>query len=254
MMNRKWTIAMLLAALLCCAMVSCALAAQPVEITSTVDHGDGKVTIHWNNPNGGNVTVASMLSEAHGGNMISLETNVSGSSYTFEELAPGYEHILLAMPGFDTANAGVSVVTVKTPPEFDNFRLTLKESYLMYAVFREDGDYTYNYAKDLSPKKIQEMLEDKSFLVRLDFRHPTFSSSRTLPILTVVTSPTGYVATDYRDFRIPADCIGFWQTTLHMNGPLQAMYEENGSIPTGRYKVQVYVDGETVGETTFTLN
>lgn len=253
-MNRKWLATMLLAALLCCALATCALAYQPVEITSTTDHGNGKVTIKWNNPNGGAVTVGSLvLGSEYAGNKINIEQDVYGSSYTFEALAPGMEYYLMAMPELDLDNAGITMVTVKEPGSFDNFRLTLKESYLMYAKFRSDGNYTYNYAKDLSTKKIYSMLEEQAFLVRLDFRHPVFSSSRTLPILTVVTAPTGYVMTDYNEVKIPSNCDGFWQTTMFMNNHLATMYDNYGEIPTGRYDVKVYVDGEYLGATHFSL-
>lgn len=254
MLKRKWMASVVLAVLLCCVFVSCALALQPIEITSTVDHGDGRVTITWNNPNGGTAIVGSLVNgNEEAGNRINIEQDISGNSYTYENLAPGLDYILLVMPDLALENAGFDEITVREPPKFDNFRLTLKNSCLMYAVFKDDGNYTYNYASDLSPQKIYDMLQDKLFLVRLDFSHSAISSSQTYPILTVVTSPTGYVMTDYREIQFTKDVIGFWQTTLCMNNDLLAMYENYGEIPTGRYDVKVYVDGEFVGETSFTI-
>lgn len=255
MRNGKWILSMMLAALMCCAMISCAMAVEPLEITSTVDHGNGKVTIEWNNPNGGNVTVGSLVNGSQeAGNRINIKQDISGNSYTFEDLAPGLDYILLVMPELDINNAGLDVVTVKIPPEFDAFGLSLKESYLMYAQFKEGGGYSYNYAADLSTSKMLDLLDERAFLVRLDFRHPVFRNSRTLPILTVVTSPTGYVMTHYGELKIPKDHAGFWQTTMLMNDHLMTMYEDHGSIPTGKYRVQVYVDGASLGETSFTID
>lgn len=253
-MNRKWLATAILSVLLCCMLATCALAAQPIEITSTTDHGNGKVTIQWYNPNSGAVTVGSLvLGSESAGNKINIEQDVYGNSYTYEDLAPGMDYYLLVMPELDLNNAGMTMVTVKEPGEFDDFRLTLKESYLMYAKFRSDGNYTYNYAKELSTQKIYSKLQEEAFLVRLDFRHPSFSSSRTMPILTVVTAPTGYVMTDYSELTVPSNCSGFWQTTLFMNNHLLTMHDNYGDIPTGRYDVKVYVDGRYLGETYFTL-
>jgi len=253
-MNRKWMFSIFLAALLCLTITACALAAEPITVTSTTDHGDGTVTIRWDNPNGGAVTIGSLVNGSEQArNRINIETDVWGDSYTYTNLAPGLEYILLVMPELELENAGMDIVTVGDVPEFDDFRLQIKDCYLMYAVFKENGDYSYNYAKDLTTQKMLDLLYERSFLVRLDFRHTTFSNSKKYPILTVVTSPTGYVVTDYRDITIPANCLGFWQTTAHMNDALLTMYEDHGYIPTGRYDVKVYVGGEYVGETSFKI-
>ena len=254
MLGRKWIASAILAAMLCCILVSCALAVESISITSVVDHGNGKVTVGWNNPNGGVVTVGSLVNgSAEAGNRINIETDITGDSYTFENLAPGLDYFLMVMPGLDLDHAGIEMITVQEPPAFDDFRLTLKDSGLMYAVFKDNGSYSYNYADELSPSKIFELAQEKAFLVRLDFRHPTFSSKKTVQILTVVTSPTGYVVADYRDMDIPANCVGFWQTTAHMNDALLTMHDDLGAIPSGRYDVKVYVDGGFVGETSFKI-
>ena len=253
-MNRKWCAACFLTVMMCLAFAACALAAQPVTITSTVDHGDGRVTVRWNNPNSGPVTVGSLVNGSEQArNRINIETDIWGDSYTYTNLAPGLEYILLVMPELDLDYAGMDVVTVGELPEFDDFRLQISDCYLMYAVFKDDGNYSYNYAKDLTTKKMLELLHERSFLVRLDFRHKTLGDSRTYPVLTVVTAPTGYVVTDYRDITIPKNCVGFWQTTAHMNDALLTMYEDHGYVPTGRYDVKVYMGGEFVGETSFKI-
>lgn len=254
MMKAKWMAIVMLAVMLCAACASCALAMEPIEITSTVDHGDGTVTVYWNNPNGGMVTVGSLVNGSEeAGNRIVIETDIWGDSYTYRNLAPGMEHILLVMPEMELNYAGLDLITVKEPPEFDDFNLRITDCYLMYAVFKEDGNYSYNYAKDLSRQKMYDMLWDKAFLVRLDFRVPASGSNRNLPILTVVTSPTGYVVTDYRELEIAANYIGFWQTTAYMNEALLNMHDQHGEIPAGRYDVKVYVDGAYAGETSFTI-
>ena len=254
MLKRKWLASGMLALMMCFVFAACALAVEMIEITSAVDHGDGTVSICWDNPNGGAVTVGSLVNGSEqAGNKIIIDTDIWGDSYTYTNLAPGLEYILLVMPEFDLDHAGIDIITVQEPDAFDDFRLDLTDSYLMYAVFREDGNYSYNYAKDLTTQKMLELLYERSFLVRLDFRHTTFRDSRTYPILTVVTSPTGYVVTDYRDITIPANCYGFWQTTAHMNDALLAMYEDHGYIPTGRYDVKIYVGGKFAGETSFKI-
>ena len=71
-----------------CAAPLGALAAQPISITSVNVNDDASVSITWDNPNGGKVTVGSLiLDDGTAGHRINAEFDVSGSSYTYRNLA-----------------------------------------------------------------------------------------------------------------------------------------------------------------------
>lgn len=244
---------LVLALMLSCLFAVCALADDAITITSVRTNYDGTVTITWDNPNGGALTVGSLVAENEdAGNQISVEFDVYGSSYTYTNLAPGVDYMLLVFPGVDVSSAAIQTVTVPEPGNFDDFRFTIKDVNLCYFV-PKGNDYTYNYAKDLSNDKIYDMLDEKQFLVRIDFRHANLSQTQTLPVLTVVTSPTGHVVTDYDYVDITAGYIGFWRTMVYMNDALSRMHDLHGEIPTGKYSVKVYLDGGYVGESSFTI-
>ena len=105
-------LALLLTLTLCITPLS-ALAAQPITITSVTVNSDASVTITWNNPNGGKVTVGSLIvDDGTIGHRINAEFDVSGSMYTYRNLAPGKEYYLLVFPGTDLENAGLEIVNV----------------------------------------------------------------------------------------------------------------------------------------------
>lgn len=251
-MKKTRTALLVLTLLISCLYTSCALAVQPITITSVNNNADGSVTIGWDNPNSGTVTVGSLvMSDDAAANQIIVESEVYGSSYTFCELAPGVEYALLVMPELDINNAGIEFVTAPEMPAFDDFRLSVTDVNLTYFV-PKGSSYTYNYATDLSPDEIYDLLDEKQFWVRINFRHADFNNSFTVPVLTVVTSPTGNVTTQYDDLEITKDTIGFWRTMVYMNNSFENMHE-NGGIPSGKYSVKVYVDGGYVGESSFTI-
>ena len=45
MLGRKWIASAILAAMLCCMLVSCALAVESISITSVVDHGNARLQL-----------------------------------------------------------------------------------------------------------------------------------------------------------------------------------------------------------------
>lgn len=253
MKNRKWGVAIAIALLLSCLLTVSALATEQVQITSTHTNNDGTVTVNWNNPNSGTVTVASMvIGNESAGNTLVPEFNITGSSYTFRNLAPGMDYYLFVIPGVETNYADAAVVSIPELPDFTDFRFSILDLHLTHFI-PKGSSYKYNYSEDLSPQEIYNMLDEQAFMVKIDFRHQTFNDSFTLPILTVVTSPTGYVVADAREVTISEDSYGFWQTMAYMNDAFSNMHDASGQIPTGEYSVKVYLDGGFVGESSFTI-
>lgn len=231
----------------------CALAAQPITITSVTDNGDATTTITWDNPNSGTVTVGSIVYDSgEAGNQIIADFEITGNTYTFRNLAPQVDYLLLVCPGTDLENAGVVPYTPPAVGDFDDFYFTLQEAKLAYFVPKGDS-YSYNYADSLSNSEIYDLLDEKQFWVKVDFDHVTYTNDFTFSTLTVVTSPTGYVVTVADDLEIPKYTTGFWQTMVYMNDALAIMHEANGEIPTGEYNVQFYMDGRFAGEDSFTI-
>lgn len=238
---------------LVCLLPVCALALEPVKITSMNDNGDGTVTITWDNPNNGVVTVGSLaMSGLDAGNAIVPDFDITGNTYTFKNLAPGLEYGLVVMPEVELDYADLQFIEVADVPEFDDFHFVVKDANLTHFLPTESS-YSYNYANDLSNEKIYDLLDERQFWVKIDFSHLSHRNSFTVPVLTVVTSPTGYVETDADEIEITANCIGFWRTMVYMNGALEAMYETSGEIPTGEYNVKVYLDGAFAGESSFVV-
>ena len=237
-----------------CVAPAGALAAQPITITSVTQNDDATVTITWNNPNGGTVTVGSLImDDGTAGNRINAEFDVVGSTYTYRNLAPGQNYVLLVFPGVDLENAGMEMISVpEITQKFEDIYFVVKDANLAY--FDVHGDsYSYNYASGLNNREIYDMLEDKQFWVKIDFDHVAFSYAQNFQSLTVVTSPTGYVATSALDIEIAEYTTGFWQTMVYMNQALADMHDANGEIPTGKYTVEVYLDGNFVGESYFMI-
>lgn len=252
-MRKTWILALTLALLLClCPIVS--LATEAIEITSVRSNSDGTVTIAWNNPNGGPVTVGSrVMNDSDTGNKILVEQNVTGSTYTFTDLAPGMEYALLVFPDLDLQYAGVELVTVPELPDYDGFRISVKDTNLTYFVMKGNNDYSYNYAHDLSNDRIYELLQEKQFWVRMNFNVSPRGQSVTLPTLVVVTAPNGYVLTDYSDMEVKKNWQSYWRTMIYMNGAFEDLYEACGEIPAGKYTVRLYVNHGFVSESSFTI-
>ena len=250
-MTMRKIISILLAFALCLG-TTVALAAQPITITSTNINSDGSVTIRWNNPNGGKVTVGSLvMDDGQAGNRINVEFDVAGSAYTYYDLAPGREYALLVFPDVDLDNAGVEYVNLPAiTRRFDEIHFEVQDANLAYFTLK-NGSYSYNYAKNLTNREILNMLDEKEFWVKVDFNHVAFSYDQYFQSLTVVTSPTGYVATAAQTIEIPAYTTGFWQAMVYMNDALLNMHEANGQIPTGKYTVEVYLDGTFAGDSYF---
>ena len=251
-MRKTWILALSLALLLClCPIVS--LATESIEITSVRSNSDGTVTIAWNNPNGGSVTVGSrVMNDSDTGNKILIEQNVAGSTYTFTNLAPGMEYMVLVFPDLDLQYAGIELVTVPELPDYDGFRISVKDTNLTYFVMK-GNDYSYNYAHDLSNDRIYELLQEKQFWVRMNFNVSPRGHSVTLPTLVVVTAPNGYVLTDYSDMEVKKNWQSYWRTMIYMNGAFEDLYEACGEIPAGKYTVKLYVDHGFVSESSFTI-
>ena len=237
-----------------CAAPLGALAAQPISITSVNVNDDASVSITWDNPNGGKVTVGSLiLDDGTAGHRINAEFDVSGSSYTYRNLAPGQNYYLLVFPGTDLENAGLDIVSVpEITRKFDEFYFVLQDANLAYFDLKGDS-YSYNYAKDLTNREIYDMLDAKQFLIKMDFDHITFSYDQSFHGLTVVTSPTGYVTTSALEVEISKNTTAFWQAMAYMNQSFADMYDANGEIPKGKYTVEFYMDGCFVGESYFNI-
>ncbi|MGN0996451.1 MAG: hypothetical protein ACI4PG_06055 [Candidatus Ventricola sp.] len=251
-MRKAWLIALTLIWMICLCPVA-SLALETIEITSTKTNSDGTVTIAWNNPNGGSVTVGSLvLTEGETGNKILVEQNVRGSTYTYTNLAPGMDYALLVLPGLELQYAGIDYVTVPELPKFDQFRFTVKSTDLTYFV-PKGNDYSYNYAHDLSNDKIYELMSEKQFWVRMNFSLSPRSRTLTMPTLMVVIAPNGYVATDYGDMEIKSKWESYWRTMIYMNGAFEDLHAQCGEIPAGKYIVRMYMDGCFVSETSFTI-
>lgn len=92
-MKKAWVL-LLAAVLLCCLLPIAALGMEQVEITSVDIHRNGSVTVKWNNPNSDTVTVGCIPMLEGTGNKFLIEQGVTGSSYTFNILAPGVEYLL----------------------------------------------------------------------------------------------------------------------------------------------------------------
>lgn len=252
MMKKTW-LAALAMALLVCLLPVMALALEKVEITSVTDNGDCTATMRWNNPNGGKVTVGAMaMTDDAAGNKLMIERNVTGSSFTFSTLAPEVDYLLLVCPDLELDYAGVEPFRMSEPGKFDDFHFSVKDTNLMYFVMK-GNDYSYNYAHDLSNDRIEDLLDEKDFWVRMNISVSARSKDTTLSTLVVVTSPTGYVATSASDMTIEKDWISFWRTMIYMNDAFEEMIEATGEIPTGKYQVKLYVDGRLANTSSFTI-
>lgn len=231
-----------------------AQASQPISITSVVDNGDSTVTITWDNPNSGKVNVGYLLyDDGSAGNRITADFDISGSSYTFNTLAPGYDYVLLVFQGQDLDNAGMELYSAPAATPLEDFYFSVLDANLAYFTTTSSGSYSYNYATKLSNRKIYDMLDEKDFWVKIDFEHLAHTNELHLPILTVVTAPTGYVIAQADETELSEYVTSFWKTMVYMNDELSYLHQLHGEIPTGEYKVEVYLDGHYVGESSFVI-
>jgi len=233
-----------------------AIGASNVTIDSVVDNADCAVTVYFENPLGGDTTFIAFHEnyELSGSSVVIGQTPKNQTSYTFLDLAPGEMYTIYAMNEMDIDSADSFDYTVRSVPEYDSKSIRLLDVNLCY--FRPDsvqGDYGYNYAHDLSAQKVQSMLNEQMFMIKVDFRHSVYSSDFEQRLLTVIKSPTGHVATNATNVTIYKNCNGFWQTTMYMNNAFGEMLETNGSIPSGRYEVEIYLEGMLLGTDSFTI-
>ena len=236
-------------------MPVCSMAASSVELISVEEVGNGMVTVRFDNSLGSTTTILwGQEDYVETGSKLYADQVKNESSYTIMNMAPGKTYLVGAMHDFDTNTADLTLFTVSVPGKFDEYGLRLYDVNLAY--FRPDsvqGDYRYNYATDLSASKIESMLNDNRFVIKVDFRHNVYSDDIENFALTVVESPTGHLSSEACFITISEDCNGFWQVMADMNTSFEEMIEAGGSIPTGKYQVKVYVNGELLGEDSFTI-
>lgn len=234
---------------------ACAMAEGSVELISVEEGLYGFVTVEFNNPLGNTSTIIWAQEDYLNTGSTLYADQVSGeSSYTILNMVPGETYMVGVMNDFDTSTVDLGMYSQPVPGEFEDYGLRLYDANLAY--FRPDsvqGDYRYNYATDLTASKIEDMLDDNRFVIKVDFRHNVYSDDITCIALTVVKSPTGHVTAENALMTIHEDSNGFWQVMADMNESFEQMIEKTGSIPSGKYEVAVYVDGELLDTDTFTV-
>ncbi len=249
---KKWFVLLLC---LCMLLPVYGLAAETVTLMDVKDNGDCTATVNFINSIGSTTTII-WINEGYTGEASNMQADQvrNATSYTIYSMAPGERYTVIVMNDFDFDTLDATSVSLRVPSKYDDYNIRLYDANLTY--FRPDsvqGDYGYNYASDFTASKIEDMLDDHTFMLKVDYRHPVFSNDFDLPALTVVKSPRGYISSYATEVTIYENCEGFWQTMIVLNSDFENMIEYDGGIHTGKYEVTIYLDGKLLATDSFTI-
>lgn len=189
------------------------------------------------------------------------DSSTSSKSFTFLHLIPGktYKFTVKDCNGVKTSRT----ITLPAPSSFVDGKLkssSVKSSW-KYRYLESGADY--QDAKELNKFSAAEMMANMSnsgyrygLYYRIDL--PQLAKSREFFTSIVFYAPNGFAEAEasgdvsYSSYNNASSSYHYWYCAGA--GFFDHLYEKNGTIPTGTYRVELYWDGMLVNTTTFNVN
>ena len=232
-----------------------------ITVSSSVSYDKGRTTVTWTDPeNHGPYKVAYECADGSaqqtgfwaGGS--EAESIAYGKSFTIESLIPGHSYEIRVYDSED--HVGKTNVTIPAAKSFkdNNFKASAVDVEISYRYVTEDGSQkiTSVFILDQMTPYLNRSSGGCALYYQVIF--PGTEETKTYLMQLAVTAPNGYaemivwddamkITKSKHGYRFWWDCIG----TSYFNN----LVEKNGSVPTGDYKVELFMDGMLVHAGTF---
>lgn len=185
----------------------------------------------------------------YGGNTLTSQiTHYTGSTYnkewTFDHMIPGADYWIEI-----TDSSGNSKTTILTGTNVNNFSdgtLTSKKIKLSisprYKSSSSISDEKSQYKATFSASDIRKNIHKAKYGWKLNISYPTLSSDKYYSAIFAFYAPNGYVHTiNYDNLQLFRSGGTFW----HFFGAdfFEELYDITDTIPSGKYKIELYLDG-----------
>lgn len=259
----KKTLTIVLTAVLLTSLCALPARAGSLSISSQVSFSKGRTTVTWTDTGAGapyqvayeyyDGGSASQSGFWAGGNK--TDATVYGRSYTFEKLIPGCRYIITV---FDNDNNSASqIIQVPDAKPFSDLGIRASamsvDSELRY--IGADGTEKWPSVFILDQMLPYVKNDRASCGVSYKFEIPAISQKKTYLLLMVMRAPNGYtesVLIQDVTFR-KSSVYNVYYTTCTGSDFFKRLLEKNGTIPVGRYTVEMYWDGMLVDRDSFTV-
>ncbi|MGN0762819.1 MAG: hypothetical protein ACI4MK_05505 [Aristaeellaceae bacterium] len=189
------------------------------------------------------------------------DSTTSSKSYTFLYLIPGktYKFTVTDCNGAKTSR----VMTLPTPSSFVDGKLKASSIKVSLEYRYMESGMSYQDAKSLSRLNATEMMTNMTnsghrYGLYYRINLPQLATSREFFTSIVFYAPNGFAEAEtagdvsYSSFNNASGSYRYWYCAGASF--FDHLYEKNGIIPTGTYRVELYWDGMLVNTTTFTVN
>ena len=259
------TIALLLALsfLMALAPVSALAASRTFKFDKTAKVDRGYVTISWvDSANYGPYEVSysydnsSTQSKVHyWANGNSSNSTTSSKSLTLKLLIPGVDYIIRVEDKY--GNKIEATYTMYDAGTFEDGRLkasslTLESEYRSYS--KNASDKTAKKVSSFKASTIENNLSSTNYGIYVKINYPKLARARTYRMLVATVAPNGYRVVDTSDsLSFEYTSGGYYYYYCLGEHIFDTLYENCGYIPTGTYRMELYLDGMYVGKRTFTV-
>lgn len=258
--SRILTVCLLGMILLAMTMIpAAALGDAKIKMAKAIDYKAGVSTIRWTyTDDPGIVYVSYQLTGNGSANQGRYSIGISdGKSIKTKQLIPGYSYTI-----YITNSRGQTLAKKEyTLDDADVFRDgKLKNTSVKISTeFRHiETNGKYTKLKSLSAKDIMDELDRgrSNYGLKYTMKMPTLSKERTFLITLAFEAPNGFALVDGAlDYTFKRVNHGYQTVWFEEAGRtfFRELYDENGTIPKGKYKAMLFWDGQWVNTTEFSV-
>ncbi len=226
------------------------------ELNSNIVSDKGHVTVTWtDSENRKPYTVCYRYEDSSVSQpLYSIGKNVTAQSYTLDCLIPGKTYTITIIDA-DNQRASRSY-TLPKPDEFEDGKL--KASSIKVGI---EGRYKgvsdkYSQAKRVSVLKASDIVSNRGtydYGFRYNISYPQLAHSRQYLTQIAVYAPNGYMESELvQEHEYGSQYAGYHWYILGTQ-TFDAVYKNTGTIPAGKWTVELYWDGMFVNRSTFTV-
>ncbi len=259
--SRNLTVCLLGMILLAMTMIpAAALGATKIKLGSSIDYDAGVSTIKWT-ISGDAPSYVYVLYQMIGNGSAEQGTYSLGlttrKSVQTEMLLPGYSYTIFVV---DSRGQILAKKDYKLPKAstFRDGKLKNTSVKISTEFRHQEKNGKYKKLKSLSAKDIMNELKkgETAYGLKYTMKMPTLSKARTFLITLAFEAPNGFVVVDrmtnYTFERVNRGYETVW-FELAGNRFFKQLYDENGTIPKGKYKAMLFWDGQWVNTTEFSV-
>lgn len=227
------------------AAIGCCMAPPVLVQLSTLDNGDVKVS--WNKFGG--ATTYEVRYKISGGKSLwgdSKSVNVHGTSCVLDKLVPGQTYSIVVSNG---RRQNTRTVTVPTG-DFTGFRNDIE-------IIIQPRSAKNGSTRKLDAYSVADIEDDDgtAYGMRIEYHYPKLSKPRSYKSSLAFYSPAGYVAyTTVEQWNMKTGNYYTYYKFFDLSHVFSALKSDYGRIPTGTYRLELYLDGDLAGSKTFQVN